>query len=99
MWFTNTLFETKKDKFSKTYNGKNVESSIPRCRTGDLNGLIPFVINLQKDPHLIRKCVICCTFLSKSKLETEFQKIKNGEKVAAQIPQIFLDNLFLCSCF
>ncbi|NAR81358.1 hypothetical protein GPS50_17270 [Acinetobacter haemolyticus] len=89
MWFTNTLFEKKKDKFSKTYNGTNVESSVPRCRIGDLNHLMPFVINLQKDPHLIRKCVICCTFLSKSKLEKEFQKIKDGEKVAAQIPQIF----------
>ncbi|MEX5439695.1 hypothetical protein WCE01_05985 [Acinetobacter indicus] len=89
MWFTNTLFEAKQEKFGRTYNGSNVRSSVPRCRTGDINNLVPFVINLQKDPHLIRKCVICCTFLSKSQLEVEFQKIKDGEKVGAQIPQIF----------
>ena len=89
MWFTNTLFEAKQEKFGRTYNGSNVRSSVPRCRTGDINNLVPFVINLQKDPHLIRKCVICCTFLSKSQLEVEFQKIKDGKKVGAQIPQIF----------
>lgn len=89
MWFTNTLLETKQDKFSRTYNGPNVRSSVPRCRKGNINELMQFIIQLQKDPHLIRKCVICCTFLSKSQLEVEFEKIKNGNKVGAQIPQIF----------
>ncbi|MFW1858828.1 hypothetical protein [Acinetobacter defluvii] len=89
MWFTNDLFISKKDKFLKTYNGKNVKSSVPRCRVGNIHQLIPFVVNLQKDPYLIRKCVICCSFLSKSQLQVEFQKIKDGKKVGAQIPQIF----------
>jgi len=89
MWFTNSLIETKKDKFSRTYNGPNVRSSVPRCRKGNMNELMPFITLLQKDPHLIRKCVICCTFLSRSQLEVEFENMKNGNKVGAQIPQIF----------
>ncbi|WEI21989.1 hypothetical protein PYR74_18830 [Acinetobacter bereziniae] len=44
---------------------------------------------LLKNHKLYRKCVLSCSFISKQKIEIEFNKVKQGKKVRGHITQLF----------
>jgi len=97
MFFTIDEFERiKKEKFEQNYRN----SQIPRIRKGALEEsdleIISSVINNHKT-H--RQCILSCSFLSKSLLEAEFEKIKNGENVRGNIIQmLWILSSFLHAC-
>uniref|UniRef100_UPI000E1FCB33 hypothetical protein n=1 Tax=Legionella sainthelensi TaxID=28087 RepID=UPI000E1FCB33 len=74
----------KKDKLKQTYN----KSKIKRLRQGDRETLKYDLSNIQKNPHLYRKCILVCSFLSKFEITSQFQKIKKREKVQGNIIQL-----------
>lgn len=66
--------------------GKGIQTQIPRIRKN--SGNIEEDINLiLKNPKLHRKCILACNFISKSYIEAEFNKIKQGQKVRGNITQ------------
>ncbi len=44
--------------------------------------------SLLKSHKLHRKCILSCSFISKSKIKIEFEKIKKGETVRGHIVQL-----------
>ncbi len=97
MFFTIDEFEkVKKEKFEQYYS----TSQIPRIRKGGLNeadmGNIDSVIN---DHKTHRQCILSCSFMSKSAIETEFDKVKNGENVRGNIIQmLWILSSFIHAC-
>ena len=87
MFFTKDDFiRAKRRKFQQMYNG----SQIPRIRQGALADEDIETIDLCINDHKVhRQCILSCSFLSKSAIETEFDKIKNGEQVRGNIVQLF----------
>lgn len=74
-------------KSGKDSEGKvGVQTVISRIRKEktDFNSDIE---RLLKSHKLHRKCILACSFISKSKIKTEFEKIKKGEKVRGHIIQ------------
>lgn len=66
--------------------GTGVQTNISRIRKS--SGNIENDINLiLKNPKLHRKCILACNFISKSYIEAEFNKIKQGQKVRGNITQ------------
>ncbi len=57
-------------------------------RSGDRGTLKYDLSNIQKNPHLYRKCILVCSFLSKFEITSQFQKIKKREKVQGNIIQL-----------
>ncbi len=66
--------------------GKGIQTKIPRIRkdAGDLENDINLIL---KNPKLHRKCILACNFISKSHIEAEFNKLKQGQKVRGNITQ------------
>lgn len=97
MFFTIGEFErVKKEKFEQYYS----TSQISRIRKGALSepdmGNIDSVINNHKT-H--RQCILSCSFLSKSAIETEFDKVKNGENIRGNIIQmLWILSSFIHAC-
>lgn len=85
MFFNKDYFmDKKRDKFNHRYNG----SRISRLRKGtrpNLNADMPRILSSFK---LNRKCILCCTFLSKAEVETEFRKIQRNRPVKGHIIQL-----------
>lgn len=89
MNFSKTDFIKKtSDKFVEKYNSNEGATNISRVRKGDLNNLDEYLTALLKDFKLHRKCVLSCSFISKSKIRDEFNKISKGIKVNGHITQL-----------
>lgn len=74
----------KKSKLDKTYN----QSKIKRLRRGYKNELKTHLCEIQKNPHLYRKCILVCSFISKVEITEQFNNIKKGKKVRGNIIQL-----------
>ena len=77
---------------SLSYNYKSssgIETNITRIRKGDPDQFEDFLNNLLKDYKLNRRCVLSCSFISKSGVEREFFKIKNKAPVRGHVTQLF----------
>jgi hypothetical protein len=77
-----------KDKFSKTYKNNGVNSQINRARKGSISDINTYTEDLLKDYKIHRKCILSCSFLSKSEIAQEFNRITNGESVPGNIVQL-----------
>lgn len=76
------------NKFSATYNLSGVQTNINRIRKGDCTAIDEYLKDLLHDYKLHRKCVLACSFLSKADVITEFNNIKNGNKVRGNVTQL-----------
>lgn len=75
-------------KFNIDYNLDTVSSQIPRTRKGDPSILEAFVKDLLSNYRVHRKCILACSFLSKSQVALEFQKIGTGVPIPGHIIQL-----------
>lgn len=74
--------------FSNTYNNKKVKTKINRIRKGSVSDADNYLDDLLKDYKLHRRCILSCSFLSKSSVEFEFRKIQAGTPVRGHIVQL-----------
>ncbi|ELY3747907.1 hypothetical protein SMX51_002416 [Cronobacter sakazakii] len=75
-------------KFSEKYNFNKKNKNIDRTRKGNLSQLDNYLSDLFKDYKLHRKCILSCSFISKSMITCEFNKISKGVKVNGHITQL-----------
>ncbi|WP_411755069.1 hypothetical protein [Serratia sp. (in: enterobacteria)] len=75
-------------KFVEKYNSSKGATNINRIRKGDLNKLDDYLNTLLKDFKLHRKCILSCSFISKSEVKVEFEKILKGEQVNGHVTQL-----------
>lgn len=74
-----------KEKFRKNYNYgllKRTRKSIP-------GKFEDYLYGLRQDYRFNRRCIICCSFISKKTIEKEFKKIQKGISVAGNITQLY----------
>lgn len=71
----------------KYKSGKGVQTQIDRIRKTKPN-LSSDIDSLLKNHRLYRKCILSCSFISKTKIEAEFNDIKQGKKVRGHIIQL-----------
>lgn len=89
MYFDKNRFMKKnRTKFSKNYSNENIKSNLKRLRKGDSSSLDSYLVSLLKDYSLHRKCILCCSFISKKEITAEFNKIKAGKIVRGNIVQL-----------
>ncbi|HHV7525255.1 TPA: hypothetical protein ACUNF5_006808 [Burkholderia orbicola] len=89
MYFSKEQFTKKVDeKFSKSYSQDTVQSEIIRTRKGDCAVIDDYVKHLLQDYKLHRKAILSCSFISKSAIEIEFNKIKAKQAVTGNIIQL-----------
>ncbi|CAH6849268.1 conserved hypothetical protein [Vibrio chagasii] len=89
MFFNKTQFIQRiEDKFNTMYSNNSVQTDISRVRKGDLTTIEQDLEHLLKNYQLHRKCILSCSFMSKSSIETQFQKIQRGEAVPGHITQL-----------
>lgn len=89
MYFTKEqMVERINGKFSNTYNNNGSNTSITRVRKGDAALAEDYLDGLLKDYKLHRKCILSCSFLSKSAVAVEFSKIQRGESVSGHVIQL-----------
>ncbi len=89
MYFTKEqMVERINGKFSNKYNSNGNNTSITRIRKGDAALAEGYLDGLLKDYKLHRKCILSCSFLSKSAVTVEFSKIQRGESVSGHVIQL-----------
>ncbi|QFT83861.1 hypothetical protein FIU88_02630 [Halomonas sp. THAF12] len=89
MFFTHQqLLERVNGKFSDLYSNGSVNTQITRTRKGSAASIGGDLENLLKDYQLHRKCILCCSFISKSSITAEFSKIQNNQSVPGHITQL-----------
>lgn len=89
MYFTKEqMIEKINGKFLNTYNNNGCNTNISRIRKGDPATIDNYLDGLLKDYKLHRKCILSCSFLSKSAVAAEFQKIQRGEPVSGHVTQL-----------
>jgi len=90
MFFTIEDFESiKQSKFSEVYKRDHITSSIQRVRQGGLSAVdIDSIESIINDHKTHRQCILSCSFLSKTAMEDEFDKIKRGVSVRGNIVQL-----------
>lgn len=89
MFFTKQqIIKRINEKFNGVYSNDRTQTKIQRIRKGDLTNIEVDVESLLKNYQLHRKCILCCSFISKSSIETEFRKIQLGQGVAGHITQL-----------
>lgn len=89
MYFTKEqMVEKINGKFSNTYVNNGCNTAISRVRKGDPTQAEGYLDGLLKDYKLHRKCILSCSFLSKSAVTAEFSKIQRGESVSGHIIQL-----------
>lgn len=71
-------------KFNTTYSN----SQIQRTRKRDQGELDDYIDSLLSDYKLHRKCILNCSFISKSAIEQAFQNIKNNTNVTGHSIQL-----------
>lgn len=97
MFFTSEDFiQTKQSKFGQLYSTSNIQ----RVRQGDLaDEDIEIIKSIINDHKTHRQCILSCSFLSKSEIETEFDKLKNGDPVRGNIVQlVWILSSFIHAC-
>ncbi|MFW5795321.1 MAG: hypothetical protein ACOCV1_07560 [Bacillota bacterium] len=80
----NDFMEKLNNKLSNKYSSTNID----RIRKGEGSQIDTFLESLISDYKLYRKCIICCSFISKKSIEAEFKKIKNNQNVRGNITQL-----------
>lgn len=75
-------------KFSDTYSNSGCNTRITRVRKGAPAQAESYLDGLLKDYKLHRKCILSCSFLSKSDVRIEFSKIQRGEPIPGHIIQL-----------
>lgn len=74
-----------KEKFRKTYNG----GLLNRTRKSLPGKFEDYLYRVRQDYRFNRRCIICCSFISKKMIEREFRKIQKGKAVAGNITQLY----------
>lgn len=89
MFFSKERLDNKIVKtLSNTYtSGKGIKTQIQRIRKTSQN-FDADLINLLKNYKLHRKCILNCSFISKTDISTEFTKLKNRQPVRGHIIQL-----------
>lgn len=82
------MIERINGKFSNTYNNNGSNTRITRIRKGNPADAEDYLDDLLKDYRLHRKCILSCSFLSKSSITAEFTKIQNGNPVSGHVTQL-----------
>ena len=75
-------------KYLTPYRLDGVESGILRIRKGNLSKMDKYLEEILADYRLHRKCILSCSFISKSALQAEFNKIKKERSVPGNIIQL-----------
>lgn len=89
MYFTKEqMVERINAKFSNMYNNNGINTRIKRVRKGNPIVAEDYLDGLLKDYKLHRKCILSCSFLSKSAVTAEFSKIQRGESVSGHVIQL-----------
>lgn len=92
MFFTEILFQSKLQSHNGSfYKAKNVETKINTIRSNgclDLTQIETDVNSLISSFDIKRRCILCCSFISFSAIQSEFNKIKNDEPVSGNIIQM-----------
>ncbi|MFZ6041152.1 hypothetical protein ACOV11_11745 [Vibrio natriegens] len=89
MFFTHQQFiQRVEDKFNGLYSNNSTQTQIHRVRKGDTTYVDENLESLLKNYQLHRKCILSCSFMSKSSIETQFRKIQRGEPVQGHITQL-----------
>ncbi|WP_440465539.1 hypothetical protein ACKI1H_15860 [Pseudomonas sp. YH-1] len=85
MYFTkDQMLHKRTSKFRNLYSG----TRISRTRLGSGRHLGRFIDSLLQDYRLNRRCILACSFLSKSMLQREFSRIQRGERVPGNVTQL-----------
>ncbi|WP_227510321.1 hypothetical protein [Acinetobacter equi] len=89
MFFSKDQIDQKvKTSLCKQYkSGNGVQTQIERIRKTTPN-LSSDIDSLLRNHRLYRKCILSCSFISKSKIEAEFNDIKQEKKVRGHIIQL-----------
>ena len=82
------ICERANTKFAGNYNINKQSTNISRVRKGVLSSLDSSIETLFKNYALHRKCILSCSFISKSLIEAEFKKIASGTKVKGHVIQL-----------
>ncbi|UIN19402.1 hypothetical protein [Herbaspirillum frisingense] len=89
MYFNKDQFSKKVDsKFSELYKLQNAETQISRTRKGDYLAIADYLTRLLQNFQLLRKCVLCCSFLSKADVEREFRDLQAQRPVRGHTTQL-----------
>lgn len=73
---------------SQLYKSTKCPTNICRVRKGNLTNFQEYLSKLFSDYKLHRKCIISCSFISKSEITDELLKVKQGQKVGGHITQL-----------
>ncbi len=85
MYFTpESLVEKRNRKFNKKYKGTDID----RVRRKVNNPLKDYLSALLQDYRLNRRCILACSFLSKSMLQREFSRIQRRERAPGNVTQL-----------
>ncbi|KII75328.1 hypothetical protein [Vibrio renipiscarius] len=89
MFFTQQQFVQRiEDKFNNLYSNNGTQTQIRRVRQGNMTNVETDLGDLLKNYQLHRKCILSCSFMSKSEIEAQFRRIQNGENVPGHITQL-----------
>ena len=89
------LKSIKKDKFKEDYRRDSIQSKIKRIRKGNLHHIdFNNINNIINNYETHRECILSCSFLSKSAIKIEFDKIKIDAPVKGNIYIPFYTNIF-----
>ena len=76
-------------KFDNKLTGNYRDSVMPRIRKKTAVDFKNFLTELRQDFRFNKRCIICCSFLSKAQITNEFNKLQSGLKVPGNITQMF----------
>ncbi|HAH0622853.1 TPA: hypothetical protein HHG18_004404, partial [Escherichia coli] len=82
------LLDKVKNKIKKNYVNNNTGTKIKRIRKGDARKLKKYLDDLSKDVKLHRKCILSCSFISKSEVKREFGKLRRNQPVKPHVIQL-----------
>lgn len=76
-------------KFDNKLTGNYRDSVMPRIRKKTAVDFKNFLTELRQDFRFNKRCIICCSFLSKAQITNEFNKLLSGLNVPGNITQMF----------
>ncbi len=94
------FISTKEDKFNEKYRRESITSNIDRIRKGALADSDKNIINsIINDYETHRECILSCSFLSKTDIKAEFEKIRDNKYVKGNVYQLFwIISSFIHAC-
>lgn len=98
---TDSVLESKKQKFCGEYRADKVDTKIRRMRKGSFDDFLKRVKELRVSPNHIREVCIAVNFISKKEIEVEFNKMKHpgASGVKPNVVQLFwLLSGFISTC-